>query len=64
MASWGLVASEGWDGLGSVFPGPVEVLLGSREGGGRGWLLSAGAAEARAASSGAAVLSRSFSSLT
>lgn len=54
---------EDWDGLGSVFPGLVEVLLGSREGG-RGWLLSAGAAEARAAFSGAAVLSRSSSSLT
>lgn len=53
---------EVWDGLGSVFPGPVEIPLGSREGG-RGWLLSAGAAEARAASSGAAVLSRSSSSL-
>lgn len=54
---------EGWDGLGSVFPGPVEVLLGSREGS-RAWLLSAGAAEARVASSGGAVLSRSSSSLT
>lgn len=54
---------EVWDGLGSDFPGPVEIPLGSREGG-RGWLLSAGAAEARAASSGAAVLSRSSSSLT
>lgn len=54
---------EGWDGLGSVFPGPVEVLLGSREGS-RASLLSAGAVEARAASSGGAVLSRSSSSLT